>query len=89
MDFETVKRNHANIRRKIARCKESSDFKRLLGLREQLERVRQNINKIRPDFETSGEPDLARGKRAVFRRSYGYEFFMEGILAGMRSYHGH
>lgn len=47
MDFdETVKRSHANIRRKIARCKESGDLKRLLGLRDQPGHVRQNIDVI-------------------------------------------
>ena len=84
MDFETVKRNHANIRRKIARCKESGDRKRLLGLREQLEHIRLDIDKIEPDFETSGEHGEARERQAVFRRSYRYEFFLEGLLVGMK-----
>jgi hypothetical protein len=48
---------------------ESGDLKRLLGLRDQLERVRQNIDEIK-DY---------RPAKPVFRRSYGYEFFLEVI----------
>lgn len=70
MDFEDIRRQHKNIRRKIARCKESGDFNRLLGLRDELERVRQDIDEIE-DY---------RPTKPVFRRSYDYEFFLEGLL---------
>ena len=80
MDFETVKRDHANIRRKMARCKGSGDLKRLQGLRDQLERVRQNIDEIKPHFRATDENGESRVERAEFRRSYGYESFMEGLF---------
>lgn len=70
MEFEDIQRQHKNIERKIRRCKESGDFKRLLGIRDQLERIRKNIGEIK-DY---------RPTKPVFRRSYCYESFMEGLL---------
>lgn len=75
MDLETIRQQHKNIRRKIARCKASGDLKRLLGLRNQLEQVRQNIDEIKVEVR------LTHPVR-VFRRSYSYEFFMEDLLTG-------
>lgn len=73
--FENIRRQHKDIRRKISRCKESGDLRRLLGLRDQLERVRQDIDEIN-DYRPT-EP--------VFRRSYGHEFFLEGLLTEHRT----
>jgi|GEM_PF-4464406 len=77
MDLETIRQQHKNIRRKIARCKASGDLKRLLGLRDQLELVRQNI---------TAHARCGSHSRKVFRKSYGYEFFVEGLLTGKRKY---
>lgn len=75
MDFDDIRQQHANIRRKIARCKASGDLKRLLGLRDQLEWVRQNIGEIKVEVRP------IRPVR-VLRKSYSYEFFLEGLLIG-------
>jgi len=83
MDFETIHRRHKNIKRKIARCKESSDLKRLLGLRDQLERVRQNIHEMKPMSETAQE----RTRLVIFRRSYSYESFMDSLSLGKKFRH--
>jgi len=79
MDFDDIRQQHKNIRRKIARCKASGDLKRLLGLRDQLEQVRQNIDEVKSECE----PQQVRTV-SVFRRSYSYEFFLEGLLKGKR-----
>jgi hypothetical protein len=73
--FDQIKQRHANIKRKIARCQETKDVKRLVGLWAELEKVRQNIDAIKPsDYVTKPE----------FRRSYAFESFMEGLLTGRR-----
>ena len=80
MDLDDIRQQHANIRRKILRCKASGNLKRLLGLRDQLEQVRQNIDEIKPEAHT---------RVSVFRKSYGYEFFVEGLLTGKRKEYAH
>jgi hypothetical protein len=80
MDFEDIHRQHKNIEKKIRRCKESHDHKRLLRLRDQLGRIRQNIEEMKRLYES----DESQAGQAVFRRSYGYEFFLEGLLTGRR-----
>lgn len=86
-DFNDISRQHENIRRKILRCKESGDMKRLLGLRDQLERVRQNIDEIKPSslrrpIETTEDGDKVIVARLVFRRSYAFEAFIDSLLTG-------
>jgi hypothetical protein len=80
MDFEDIHRQHKNIEKKIRRCKESHDHKRLLRLRDQLGRIRQNIEEMKPVVD----PEEVRGGLAVFRRSYGYESFVECLLTGRK-----
>ncbi len=93
MDFNDISRQHENIRRKILRCKESGDLKRLLGLRDQLERVRQNIDEIKPDASPAKQDSLSEceqgeHERRVFRRSYAFEAFMDSLLTGKTRRHG-
>ena len=71
MDFETIHRQHKNIRRKIRRCKETGDLKRLVGLRNYLERIRKDIEKIKWDNEP---PKFA------FKKSSEYDVFVENVL---------
>ena len=51
---------------------ESGDLKRLLGLRDQLERVRKNIDEI----------EVYRPTKPAFRRSYFYKSFIDGLYNG-------
>ncbi len=72
ISLDNIEQQQKNIKRKIRRCKESGDIKRLLGIRDQLERIRKNIGEIK-DYRLSSP---------VFRRSYEYESFMESLLTG-------
>lgn len=74
--FERIKKQHANIKRKISRLEATGDIKRLIRLRAELEKVRESINEIKPEIIEATMPE--------FRKSYGYEFFMQDLLAGRK-----
>ena len=73
MDIDEIQRKQRNIKRKILRCDETGDIRRLLGIRDQLGRIREDLEKMKQDY---GPP------KPAFRRSYALEAFMEGLLAG-------
>jgi len=88
MDFDDIQRAQRNIRRKIARCKESRDRKRMPGLHDQLERIGQEIEAIRRNFESTAvfEPKIEYEQVKLtpprLRRSYRYEAWCEELMTG-------
>ena len=73
MDINEIQRKQRNIKRKILRCDETGDIRRLLGIRDQLGRIREDLERMKRDCTTP---------KPAFRRSYGYDAFVEDILTG-------
>jgi hypothetical protein len=74
-NLDNIEREHRNIKRKILRCASSGDIRRLLGIRAELVRIRQDLEKMKQDCTTP---------KPAFRRSYALEAFMEGLSAGKK-----
>ena len=75
MDINEIQRKQRNIKRKILRCDETGDIRRLLGIRAELARIIEDLEKMKRDYKPP---------KPVFRRSYALEAFMEGLSAGKK-----
>ena len=74
-DLKNIEREQRTIKRKILRVEETGDIRRLLCIRDQLGRIREDLERMNRDYKP---PKLA------FRKSYGYEVFVENILTGRK-----
>ena len=68
-----IERQQRNIKRKILRAKETGDTKRLLSIRGQLGRIREDLEMMKEDYKPP-KPSV--------RRSYALEAFVEGLMSG-------
>ena len=51
MDIDEIQRKQRNIKRKILRWDETGDIRRLLGIRDELGRIREDLERMKRDYE--------------------------------------
>ena len=71
-NLQDIEREQRNLKRKLLRAEESGDVKRLLGMRGQLVRIREDLEMMKEDYKPS-KPSV--------RRSYAFETFVESLIS--------